>query len=199
MAAAPEKIAELVQAAKRGELEVLGGLLDGGVPIDSLSTEGATALCHSLEYGRKEVLTFLLERGASTTVGKPPMLVASLMNHCDLGSELVKLLAEHNAAVEVKDETGTTPLMNAIGRGFLNTIKAIIELDPDVNAVNSSGDTALLRATKNSVFGNPPFPEVVKALLDRGANREVVNQDGETPVQQADRLGFQDVVSLLRD
>lgn len=82
--------------------------------------------------------------------------VTPLMHICAAGSgeDLQISLLEKGADVAAKDRNGNTPLMYAAGNPDKNAAKVLSEMlfefgDPDVNAVNNEGKSALETATDN--------------------------------------------------
>ena len=55
-------------AAKQGDLLTVKELLDAGVDIDRTGDMGCTALHYALSRDRKDVVDFLLSRGASRSI-----------------------------------------------------------------------------------------------------------------------------------
>jgi len=100
---------------------------------------------------------------------------------------LLTLGADANARSEEDD---STPLMQAAGSGLLKNIEVLLEAGADVNAKTRLQWTALHLASNASHF------EVVKALLDQGANVHVQDDMGKTPTQLA--LGVA-IVRLLAE
>ncbi len=61
---------ELMNAARRGDLEAVERLLDGGAEVDSTDRYGSTALAAAAVNGQREVVRLLLERGADPNLAE---------------------------------------------------------------------------------------------------------------------------------
>ena len=90
-----------------------------------------------------------------------------------------------------------TPLLAAIQFGNLEVVRALLKHGVEVNSRKcGSGKTALYVAVS---YNNP---EIVRLLCVAGADQEEKSKWGAdslvTPVEAASRLGYEDVVKVLR-
>jgi uncharacterized protein len=124
------------------------------------------------------------------TTGATPLLRAAKAGDVDS----VKLLLAHHALVDLRNVQGHTPLMAAAGSGRGNvptrgrsktetqaveTVRLLKEAGADVNARAVDGDTAVHGA---AIHG---WNEVIKLLAGYGANLDVADKDGMTPIDYA--------------
>ena len=75
---------------------------------------------------------------------------------------------------------GNTALMIASAEGFPEAAKCLIELGADVNLRNDRGQTALHFACRKFWDGQQ-YDSLIKLLLDRGADRDARDDDGNLP------------------
>ena len=87
-------------------------------------------------------------------------------------------------------------LMQAAQAGNLAEVQRLIAAGADVNAVAEGGWTALMRACYNAEL-KQGFAEVVKALVDAGANIEAPIGYGVRPLMLAAGYGETAVVEVL--
>lgn len=66
----------------------------------------------------------------------------------------------------------------------------------DVDHVNNLGWTALLEAIVLS-DGGPRHVEIVRLLVDAGADTGIADRDGVTPLQHARARGYREIAELL--
>jgi hypothetical protein len=94
--------------------------------------------------------------------------------------EVVQKLIEYDAAIDAGDEDGWTPLSWA-SRGFYfkdgSVLLLLLQCGADVNARDDGGFTPLHRASEDGAL------EVVRLLLEHGADLEAINVHGETALQ----------------
>jgi ankyrin repeat protein len=110
------------------------------------SEEGDTILMWAVRKGLKEVVEFLLNRGAEVNLknnnGKTPLMV-SYEN-----LEITRLLIAYGAKVNEQDNQGMSALMWIIVKRQpnINIIKFLLSKSADVNLKNQAGWTALMLA-----------------------------------------------------
>ncbi len=134
-------------------------------------------------------------------------------------------LLKNAAAVNARDEYGSTPLMTAAWMADAAVMERLLKAGADANAGNRAGATALLYAATfadkaqvlvaagadvkaHSKLGNTPLilaarkagnSLTVKLLIERGADVNVVNVYGSTALMAAAAAGDMDSVRLLLD
>lgn len=136
-----------------------------------------------------------LARGNSSTflslTGATPLLLAAYA--VDL--PLMRLLIEKGADPTIANKDHSTVLMAAAGLGYdegrqtrwtegasLDAVRAVLELEADVNAVDANGNTALHGAALTGANS------VVRLLVDKGAKLDVKNKLGYLPVTIAEGI-----------
>jgi ankyrin repeat protein len=100
--------------------------------------------------------------------------------------EVARVLVEHKADADSRDNEGKTPLYLLLEGGhnegdILDLARSLLEHCTDVNIRTTDGWTLLHAA---AVWGRL---EVARLLLDNGANPNAVNKDGETPLNLVPR------------
>ncbi len=86
---------------------------------------------------------------------------------------------------------GVTPLCNAIVKGDLATVKKFVEYGADVNET-SNGTTPLMYAARfNKV-------EIIKFLLEKGANKKTKDESGFTALQYAENSKSIEALEFLK-
>ncbi len=97
--------------------------------------------------------------------------------------EIVKLLTDSGANINAKDKLGRTPLLTLGGEDEIETekiLRFLIEKGADVNIQNKDEDnqTLLMSACDNDKL------EIVKLLLEAGANPNLKDAEGETAMMK---------------
>jgi ankyrin repeat protein len=133
-----------------------------------------------------------MDRGADAIIdiGTTPLLRAARSG--DVAA--MSLLIERGALVDLPQVSGATPLMVAVGLGAssidtrgkfrteldaLAAAEVLLDARADVNARDANGRTALHAAAQQG------FSDVVKLLVERGADLDAVDKDGMKPVDAA--------------
>ncbi|OAQ99952.1 hypothetical protein LLEC1_04023 [Akanthomyces lecanii] len=107
-------------------------------------------------------------------------------------SNIVKLLLENGANVEVKDEDGRTALSYIAEQGHEAIVKILLEKGANVEAKDRNGQTPLSWAAEKG------HEAIVKMLLEKGAYVEAKDKGGQTPLSLAAEKGYEAVVEMLQ-
>ena len=75
-------------------------------------------------------------------------------------------------------------------------VRALLRTDIDVDHVNDLGWTALLEAVILGE-GGPAHQQIVRALVDAGADVDLADRDGVTPLAHARQRGYAEIVRTL--
>lgn len=84
-----------------------------------------------------------------------------------------------------------TPLCNAIVKGDIVTVKKFIEYGADVNE-SANGTTPLMLAARYNKV------EILKLLLEKGANTNAKDERGYTALQYAQLSNATDAIAILK-
>ena len=120
-----------------------GGDVDKGNAIIGVTPIRAASL-----LGYKDVVLFLLEKGADTEVTDKSGLTAlhSAVFHGKL--DIANMLIQHNANLNAQDQHGRTVLMEAASRGLVDVAKLLLEKGARVSTQDQHGQTAATIATQ---------------------------------------------------
>lgn len=107
-------------------------------------------------------------------------------------TELAAMLAQNPSLISENDENGMTLIFKAVQRQNLRAVELLIEKDADLHRCETAqGSSPLLMAAN---VGNP---EVVKTLLEAGADPEIKGIFGQTPLIRAVIEEHFEVLALL--
>ncbi|KAN0141733.1 Ankyrin repeat-containing domain protein [Lactarius tabidus] len=190
----------LLMASEGGHRGVVRLLLDYNVDVHLRTDAGYTPLHLAAIKGHVEVARMLLEHNAEvnsrTDHGSTPLLLASERGTTDI----VQLLLDHNADPDVRDGDGDTLLHCAAVGGRPEVTRFLLKLNVEVNPRNNEGSTPLHLASagyyRTSKAGNP---DLVRLLLDHGADAQVRNLNGQTASEVARGPRREEIVQLLAE
>ncbi len=118
--------------------------------------------------------------------------------------DLVKLLIQHRANVNLGDEWGETPLMSAAQSGDLTMVAALLEAKASINAqtriyiAGDGPDSQPEGITALALAASHGKTDVVKLLIEKGSPTvDLGNVEGVTPLMVAAWKGYPDVVKEL--
>jgi ankyrin repeat protein len=162
-------------ACRYGRLRFVQVLLEQyGAHVNIQDALCRTALYIATYCGHLDLVQLLLDNDADLNTmdqsGETPLAIA-----CNLGLvPIFQKLLDHGAKVDTRDQTGHTPLFRAISSQSINA--ALI-----VEGLNNNA--SLFRAPLSSQINNAAL--LVEGLLRHGAQVNVHNSSGETPLHRA--------------
>jgi ankyrin repeat protein len=199
-------------------------LIEKGADVTVRTRGGVDAITAATGVpGTTASLRVMLDAGASAEppdgvrVRREPIVLASMAGDV----ENVRLLLSHGATAS------SEAAAEAVTFGYADVLKALVAEGADVSGAESSGVNLLHWATitnRTGVipvllvagvpiddvdgFGFTPLmyaatldqgeTEALEALLKAGADRGIKNEDGRTPLQQAQRLGHRQHANMLK-
>ena len=168
----------------------------GGIRNGSSTDLLKVLLAHEADVN-VQLVTFppyrsMSDRGADSilTIGATPLLRAAKAG--DL--EAIRMLLEKGADPNLPNKTGVTPVLAAAGVGSrdndtrgrykteaeaIESIRMLLDAGADINAAEDRGQTALHGA---AFWG---WNQLVQFLADHGANLDVKDKKGMTPIDSA--------------
>nr|Q8VHK2.1 RecName: Full=Caskin-1; AltName: Full=CASK-interacting protein 1 [Rattus norvegicus]AAL49756.1 cask-interacting protein 1 [Rattus norvegicus] len=117
----------------------------------------------------------------------------SALHHAALNgnTELISLLLEAQAAVDIKDNKGMRPLHYAAWQGRKEPMKLVLKAGSAVNVPSDEGHIPLHLAAQHGHY------DVSEMLLQHQSNPCIVDNSGKTPLDLACEFGRVGVVQLL--
>jgi ankyrin repeat protein len=184
-------------AAHQGELAVIDRLVAAKADLNARDGYGRTAL---------HVATFARQRGAIQALAKAGADLHLLENDrydcvtiaavADDEASLRLLLDLGASARLVTSRYDGTALIAAAHLGHDGVVKQLIAARAPLDHVNNLHWTAVIEAI---VLGNggPRHQETLRALIEAGANLQLADRQGNTPLALARQRGLREMVQML--
>ena len=188
-AAEIESLAKWVEAGAVWPQDVKLVSADNNLSGAAQSSPIFSVLRHNDVDALRELLVDSSRAQVTDQHGATPLMHAALYT----GEQSVRLLLDAGADPNVADRNGMTPLMYAAGGG-LAKVRLLLDNGAKVNAQSKLGRNALLIAA--AFAGNS---DVVRALLDAGADVSYADRRGWTALTLAARTGDRKLVQTLLD
>lgn len=196
MRTAPQSAAQWPTLAATAAVEdIADGLADRD--LNATDTLGRTAALIAAKAGRLDVVAVLIEAGANIDLQDNICLNPFLWGCISGNLGLVRMTVEAGADLTLLTRFGGVGIHPPAEKGHVEVVRYLAEeTDVNVNLTNICGWTPLLEAIILQ-DGGPVQQEIVKLLLDAGADPSMVDQWGVSPLQHAQDKGFSQIADLL--
>lgn len=193
--------ARLIEAVWAQDFDKAKALVKNGADINYQDkSSGSTALMLCCAYNFTDMGRFLIEHRPNLDLqdnnGRTALIVAA-----GSSEDLFNLLLKNGADPGIKTADGTTAFTAACigvirGKISLKVLRTLLAKGVDVDEAASSGPAAgytpLMTAARNNK------PDLVRFLLDNGADANARAADGKTALALAGQAGNSEVIKLLR-
>lgn len=166
--------AQLVEAARSGDVAAVRTLLGQGADVNEAEGDGITAMHAAAEQGSTAIVELLVAQGAkvspTTRIGSyTPLHLAALGAHAEVAEALLDAGGDANA---VTTNSGVTPLhLAAAAIDGAETVEVLLEHGADPNAREASaGQTPLMFAAAEN------RTDAIRALMRGGADPAVTTR-----------------------
>ncbi|MGD9583098.1 MAG: ankyrin repeat domain-containing protein [Lysobacterales bacterium] len=200
----------LLRAAGGGHAALVECLLAQGADPAIGSTAGATALSVAVSAGCDAIVTRLIAAGAQVDQpiadGITPLMLAAALGR----DSIVAALLLRGARPGCSDRHGASALHAAVQFAWASAgeqpahsiITRLLDAGADVNARDQDGASALLlllggRVDAGLPAANPGLPVLVQRLLLRGADGDIQDRRGVSPLHAAAMHGLIEITELL--
>lgn len=146
-----QKLNAFIDAAGAGNMAAVKRFLDTEKYAVAINEErrprtwgSGTALMMAIKNGQKDIVEFLLERGAS--IQGDHGRKALLQSARDGSREIAEMLLRKGADIDGKDSVGRTALIEAAWYGRENNVELLLEKGADIDVEDGEGHTALMCA-----------------------------------------------------
>ncbi len=187
----------LFAAAAKGDAAAARALIAGRAKPDERDAYGRTPLHVAAYGGHRNAMRVLVEAGADPNALERDrydiVTIAAVAN--DLPT--LKLALELGASARnVTSRYEGTALIAAAHLGHAEVVRTLIRAGAPLDHVNNLGWTALIESIVLG-DGGPRHTDTLNALVEAGANVNLADRDGRTPLALARRHGYPAMTKLL--
>jgi uncharacterized protein len=187
----------LLAAAADGDAEGIRRAVAAGADPDARDSAGTPAVMLATRVRSVDAVRALIEAEADIDAQDAERSNPFLFAGAEGLLDILTLANEAGADPAVTNRYGGVVLIPACERGHVEIVRYLVsETDVDVDHVNDLGWTALLEAILLSDVG-PRNQEIVRLLIDAGADVDLADGDGVRPLAHARARGQREIVGLL--
>lgn len=187
---------DMLDAAERGDVEKLKRLIAAGAPVDAVNGARETPLLLAVKNDRLAAAVLLIEAGGNINAQAAnmdsPWLLAGALGR----TEMVRHMIPRGPDFSLRNRFGGNALIPACERVHVDTVKLLLTTKIDVNHVNNLGWTCLLEIVILG-DGGARHVEVGKLVLAAGADPNIADKDGVSPLAHARRKGQREIGRLI--
>lgn len=188
---------QLLEAAQHADKEAILTLLQQGANINVRDAQGRTPVMIATYQHNTDMVKTLLQAGADVNIRDNnkanPLLHSAAMGWLDI----LQLAIDAHADTTLTNRFGGISIIPASERGHVEIVRTLLtRTNINVNHINNLGWTALLEAIILS-NGGKAHQQIVQLLVDHGADVDLADRDGVTPLQHARERGFTEIEHIL--
>ena len=188
---------DLHKAAAGNNAAQIETLLQGGARVDARDASGRTALLVATHADAVDAARALIAAGADVNakdnIEDTPYLYAAAEGRL----EILRLTLAAGADLKSVNRYGGTGLIPASHHGHPAIVRELLKTAIAIDHVNRLGWTALLETIILS-DGGPTHTEILKLLVDAGANVNLADRDGVTPLTHAENRAYGEMARILK-
>jgi len=186
----------LIEAAELGDATTVDRLITAGAPVDTANAAGQTPLLLAVQRGHLAAATRLIDAGANINAQASnqdtPWLLAGALGR----TAMLRHMLSKGPDFSIRNRFGGNALIPACERAHVDTVALLVTTPIDVNHVNNLGWTCLLEIVILG-DGGPRHVEVAKLVLGAGADPNIADRDGVSPLRHARQRGQREVATLI--
>ena len=174
-------------------------LIDAGADIEEPDAEGRNALMRAARRSQPGTVQVLIAEGLDVNhtdnYGRHSLIYLTSYFREEY-PEMVELLLENGAEIDLQDEQGRTALRWAAERRHHETIAILLEAGAEVNVQDNDGETPLIAIAPIRSGGSV---EIAQMLIDFGADVTIEDNRGKTALNWAEKYGREEMVELIEE
>lgn len=218
-----EQVKTFFNAVRNGQEEVVADFVNQGFDVTGWydTPTGDHVLQIACRKGFLNIAKLLLEKGNADPNHPNFNRETALHLAVQAGSlEIVKLLLDHQAALNLRDKEGRTALHTAVNHEQQEMVETLVRAGAAVDILDNWDSSALFEAETDEMLDvllSTPHPlnhapvcrnalftaskygydHLVERLLKRGLNPNMVSRNKQTPLLAAAERGYSPIVVLL--
>ncbi|GAC1694583.1 MAG: hypothetical protein NVS9B5_37490 [Terriglobales bacterium] len=187
----------LLFAAQRGDVGIASALIQANADVRITREDGLTILMAGASSGNADIVKLVLKTGGDAKRRGPEGWTPLMFVAGRQAAEIAHLLIANGADVQTAGTDGTSALMIAATKRSPSLIRLLLNYGAQADLQRFDGKTALHLASEDDEESSPGDLESVRLLLAAGANPNMTDNSGGTPLMNAAHYGNPTIVQAL--
>jgi ankyrin repeat protein len=192
-----DRPARLRAAAASGNTAEITTLLAAGTAIDAVDSQGRSALLLAVDANQTTTAEALLDAGASPNIQAAnhdtPWLLAGAQGRTAILAAMIPRAPD----LTIRNRYGGNALIPACERGHVETVALLLQTAIPVDHINRLGWTCLLEIVLLG-DGGPRHQDIARMVLAAGANPNLADREGVTPLAHAVARNQPEIAAMIR-
>lgn len=171
-------------------------LSKGKADLEKLDARKRTPLLIATQNDDIETARLLIEAGANVNAQDDKLDSPLLYAGAEGRLQILKMILKAKPNFKIYNRYGGTALIPACERGHVEVVKELLKTDIDIDHKNKLGWTALLEAVILGTGGSK-HQEIVKLLVEAGADKSIPDSEGITALEHAKKRNLKEIVAIL--
>ncbi|WP_253701452.1 ankyrin repeat domain-containing protein [Bacillus sp. FJAT-27445] len=188
---------QLFAAAEHGNVDEISRLIEKGANINAQDSNGKTPVMIATYNNDVAAAKILIDARADVDIRDNMKNNVFLYAGAEGYIDILKLAINAGADPHITNRYGGVAVIPAAERGHVDVVELLLtETDINVNHVNNLGWTALIEAIILNKGGKRQ-QVIIRLLIDHGADVNIPDGDGVTPLEHARNKGFREIEKTL--
>ncbi|KEY59567.1 ankyrin repeat domain-containing protein [Serratia sp. DD3] len=188
---------EFLYAAEQGDIDTLRKCISKNVNLDGTNRQGRTAITLASLNKHYDCVELLISAGVDIDKQDQTCFNPFLLSCLNNDLTLLRLVLPAKPDLDRLTRFGGVGITPASEKGHVEIVRELLTCtDINVNHTNFVGWTPLLEAIVLN-DGGPKQQEIVKLLLEHGANPHMTDKYGKSPLTLAKEKGYHEIAELL--